>query len=151
MPCPAFEDLLRGYDELTPGERRNAGAHLAVCGDCREYLETLADLDRELVGLYEGLQPPPGFMTDRFAADIRSRASTYWQPHPPSAWPEVLDFCGGAAIVAIVGFLAIAAAARAGVAFKLPPYAGWYATVLAVAAVLTLTWKARSAISFRGR
>jgi hypothetical protein len=111
MPCAAFEDLLRGYDELTAGEGRNADAHLAVCGDCREYMETLADLDRELSGIYRGLEPRPGFAV---AAVARAGASRH-PLRPPSAWPEVLDFCGWAAIVAIVAFLAVTAAARAGI------------------------------------
>jgi|SRR5579863_3059145 len=114
MPCAAFEDLLRGYDELTAGERRGIDAHLTVCGDCREYLETLAELDRELAGLYRGLQPPP-----HFAAAVRSKARAskpLAKPlRPPSAWPEVLDFCGWAAVVAIVALLAVAVAAQAGI------------------------------------
>jgi hypothetical protein len=111
MPCAAFEDLLRGYDDLTDAERGGADAHLAACGDCREYLETLASLDRELIGLYEGVHLPAGF-----AANVVSRASAFQASQRPSAWPEVLDFCGWAAIVAIVALLAVTAAARAGIA-----------------------------------
>ncbi len=151
MPCPAFEDLLSGYDELTAGERQRVSTHLAVCGDCREYLETLADLDRELAGLYGGLQPQSGF-----AAEVISRASAIRKPlrrpRPPSAWPEVLDFCGWAAIVGIVALLAVTAAAQAGIALQFPAYAGWYAAAaFAVAALLTLTWRAKSGVSFRAR
>jgi anti-sigma factor RsiW len=147
MPCAAFEDLLSGYEELTSSQRQSVNAHLAVCADCREYVETLADLDRELSALYEGLQPPPGF-----AAGVVSRASALKQPRPLSAWPEVLDFCGWAAIVAIVALLLVTAAARAGITLRFPPYAGWFAAaVFAVAAVLTLTWKTKNAVTFRGR
>ncbi len=106
MPCAAFEDLLRGYDELTAAERRSADVHLAACTDCREYLETLADLDRELTGLYEGLDPRPGFAT-RIISDASAMQKPSAQSRRPSAWPEVLDFCGWAAIVAIVSFLAV--------------------------------------------
>jgi hypothetical protein len=119
MQCAAFEDLLSGYDALTANERRSADAHLAVCGDCREYRETLAALDRELAGLYEGLQPRLAD-SPAFVAGVISRASAiqkpFVQPRPPSAWPEVLDFCGWAAIVAIVALLAVSAAAQAGIA-----------------------------------
>jgi hypothetical protein len=111
MPCAAFEDLLRDYDELTGGARRSADAHLAVCRDCRAYRETLVELDRELVALYSGLQPRRAF-----AAQALSRANPYRRPKPPSFWPEVLDFCGWAAIVAIVALLAATVAARAGIA-----------------------------------
>jgi hypothetical protein len=115
MPCAGFEDFLRGYDELTAAERRSADLHLTNCADCREYLETLADLDRELAGLYQGLQP--GFLNSSgFAAGIISRTGAFSQPRRPSAWPEILDFCGWAAIVAIVALLVATAAARAGIA-----------------------------------
>ncbi|HEY1756517.1 MAG TPA: zf-HC2 domain-containing protein [Bryobacteraceae bacterium] len=115
MPCAAFEDLVRGYDDLPAGERRNVDAHLAVCSDCRDYVETLAALDRELVSFYDGFH-----LRNGFAANVVSRArvyqpSAYQPPRRPSAWPEVLDFCGWAAIVAIVALLAVTAAARAGI------------------------------------
>jgi hypothetical protein len=114
MPCAAFEDLLRSYDELSNGERRGADAHLAVCGDCREYLETLASLDRELAGFYRGLQPPPRFTTV-VRSKIRASKPLAKPLRAPSAWPEVLDFCGWAAVVAIVALLAVAVAAQAGI------------------------------------
>src|ERR1700677_4690094 len=120
MPCAAFEDLLIGYNDLTSGQLQSVSAHLAACADCREHMAALAALDRELAGLYEGLQPHAGF-----AADVLSRAAAIDKPRariyppsswPPSAWPEVLDFCGWAAIVAIVALLALTAAAQAGIA-----------------------------------
>lgn len=91
MPCAEFEELLQRYDEFSAAERRNADAHLSNCADCQEYFETLSDLDRELTGLYAGLQPGP-----KFADSVASIASTTPKPitrlRPPSAWPEVLDF-----------------------------------------------------------
>jgi RNA polymerase sigma-70 factor (ECF subfamily) len=146
MPCPAFEDSLRQYDELTAAERHSTDAHLAVCRDCREYLETLADLDRELAALYQGrwprLREDPAF-----AAGVISRAAAFMQPRRPSPWPEILDFCGWAAIMAMVALLGVMVAAQAGIALRFPPYAGWYAAVaVAVAALLSLTWKTKSAV-----
>jgi anti-sigma factor RsiW len=124
MPCAALEDLLQGYGELTAGDRRRADSHLAVCADCREYMETLADLDRELAGFYEGIEPRAGF-----AARAIAQASAMQKPlaHPrrPSAWPEVLDFCGWAAIMAIVSFLAVTAAAHAGITLGFPSHISW--------------------------
>lgn len=114
MPCAAFEDLLQGYDELNAGDRRRADSHLSVCADCRDYRKTLADLDRELIALYEGLAPRAGF-TARAIAQASAMQKQLAQPRRPSAWPEVLDFCGWAAIVAIVSFLAVTAAAHAGI------------------------------------
>jgi anti-sigma factor RsiW len=147
MPCAAFEDLLSGYDELTSGQRQSVNAHLAVCADCREHLAALAALDRELAALYQGLQPHAGF-----AAGVLSRTAAIHkplgQPHPPSAWPEVLDFCGWAAIVAIVALLAVTAAAQAGIALAFPPYAGWSAAAaVAVAVLLALAPKTKSAVN----
>jgi anti-sigma factor RsiW len=114
MPCAAFEDLLSGYDDLTAGERDAADAHLAVCGNCRAYLETLADLDRELAGIFAEIQPRLGF-----AARVVSRTGATQKPirlpRRPSAWPEVLDFCGWAAVVAIVALLAATVARQAGI------------------------------------
>ena len=124
-------------------------AHLAVCADCREHLTSLTALDRELAALYQGLQPHAGF-----AAGVLSRTATinashkpFGQRRPLSAWPEVLDFCGWAAIVAIVALLAVTAAAQAGVALAFPPYAGWSAAAVAVAVLLALTPKIRSAVN----
>ena len=49
-------------------------------------------------------------------------------------------------------FTLLTAAARAGITLRFPPYAGWFAAaVFAVAAVLTLTWKTKNAVTFRGR
>jgi anti-sigma factor RsiW len=110
MPCAAFEDLLERYDDLGDTDRHRADLHLAACPDCREYLETLAMLDRELTGLYREIQPPPVF-----ALRKPVQQSTVLQFRPPNAWPEVLDFCGWAAVVAIVSLLAMTAAARAGI------------------------------------
>jgi hypothetical protein len=162
MPCAAFEDLLSGYDdltggqhqELTSGQRQSVNAHLAVCADCREHLAALAALDRELAGLYQGLQPHAGF-----AAGVLSRTATinashkpFGQRRPLSAWPEVLDFCGWVAIVAIVALLAVTAAAQAGIALAVPPYAGWSAAAaVAVAVLLALTPKTKSAVNSPGR
>lgn len=111
MPCAEFEELLQRYDEFSAAERRNADAHLSNCADCQEYFETLSDLDRELTGLYAGLQPGP-----KFADSVASIASTTPKPitrlRPPSAWPEVLDFCGWAAVVAIAAMLVVTVAAQ---------------------------------------
>jgi predicted anti-sigma-YlaC factor YlaD len=124
MPCAAFEDLLQGYDALPSGDRRRADSHLAVCADCRDYMETLADLDRKLTGLYADCDPRAGFAA-RAIAQARAMQKPAAQPRRPSAWPEVLDFCGWAAIMAIVSFLAVTAAAHAGITLKFPPHISW--------------------------
>ena len=88
MPCEMFEDLLTGYSELSASERREVDAHVHGCSGCREYLEALEHLDRGLTALYSGTAPRRVFD----AAAVKQ----------PSALPEVLDFCGWAAVVAIL-------------------------------------------------
>ena len=122
MPCDRFEDLLTGFSELSAEEREPADAHLAACADCREYLETLAALDRNLTTLYRGVQPTRPF----------NPASVL----EPSALPEILDFCGWAAVLAIVVVLAVTVASKLGVVIALPVNAGWYAAGAAMIAVL---------------
>ena len=114
MPCAEFEDLLQRYDELSATERHHADSHLSDCADCQEYFETLSDLDQELTGLYAELQPGP-----KFASAVATIARTTPKPlarlRPPSAWPEVLDFCGWAAVVAIAAMLVVTVAAQQGI------------------------------------
>src|SRR5215471_7799441 len=97
-PCEEFEDLLNGYSELSAEERRSVDVHLSACAHCREFLETLAVLDRSLTALYSGAEPRRVF-----------DPSTV---HQPSPLPEVLDFVGWAAVAAVVLVLGIVTAAR---------------------------------------
>jgi anti-sigma factor RsiW len=129
MPCEMFEDLLAGYSELSVSERHEVDVHLDACSGCREYLETLTHLDRGLTALYSGMTPRRVFDP----AAVKQ----------PSALPEVLDFCGWAAVVAILAVLSAVVAGRYGITLALPPYAGWYAAGAAamVAVVSRLTWR----------
>jgi hypothetical protein len=124
-----FEDLLAGYSELSDSERRDVDAHLHVCSGCRGYLETLVQVDRGLTALYGGIQPRRVFDT----AAVKQ----------PSALPEVLDFCGWAAVLAILAVLSAVVADRFGITLTLPPYAGWLGagTVAMVAVLSRLTWR----------
>jgi anti-sigma factor RsiW len=126
MPCELFEDLLNGYGELSPSERRSVDAHLGACAECREFLETLAQLDESLTALYAGMAPRRMFDP----AAVRE----------PSALPEVLDFCGWAAVLAILAVLIVTGAARFGITLALPPYAGWYAAGAAAMVALVSRW-----------
>jgi hypothetical protein len=133
MPCETFEDLLAGYSELSISERRDVrsslDAHLHACSGCREYLETLAHLDRGLTALYSGMAPRRVFD----AAAVKQ----------PSVLPEVLDFCGWAAVVAILALSSAVVAERYGITLALPAYAGWYgAGAAAMVAVFSrLAWR----------
>jgi anti-sigma factor RsiW len=124
MPCDRFEDRLAGYGELSAEERHTVDAHVSACADCHEFLETLIALDQSLTTLYRAVEPARPFNP----ASVRE----------PSALPELLDFCGWAAVVAILVFLSVAASARFGFSLALPPNAIWYAAAgVATLALLT--------------
>jgi hypothetical protein len=53
-------------------------------------------LEAALEEAYAAVAPPPGF-----AARVRLRARRTPAARPPSAWPEVLDFIGWAAVLAV--------------------------------------------------
>jgi anti-sigma factor RsiW len=126
MPCDKFEDLLAGYSELSAEDRATVDAHLHTCAACREFLETLAALDHSLTTLYRAVEPARAFNP----ATVRQ----------PSAIPEILDFCGWAAVVAILAFLSIALAARFGITVTIPAYLGW--SILAAVAMIALVGQA---------
>jgi len=90
MACPEFEDLVR----------KGAGGHAAHCDDCRALLEALGDVDRTLEAAFAGINAPPSLRTavdERIAREIRLQR--------PSIIPEVLDFIGWAAVLALAAAL----------------------------------------------
>lgn len=84
--------LFLDYDELAAGERAAVDAHMAECGACRAYLAVLADLDAGLTQVYAGAHVSPAFR--------RSVAGAL--PRKPSFVPELLDFLGWAAVIAVI-------------------------------------------------
>jgi len=101
MACAEFEELLIDYHDLPFPERTRVDSHLAGCSGCREYMSILRQLDNELTALYSGMTAhralQPRFRS-RIAAETRLARLSYL--------PEILDFIGGAGIVAIVSSLA---------------------------------------------
>jgi anti-sigma factor RsiW len=97
MPCPSFEDLLLDYSELPPAARQTVNAHAAQCAACREYLETLAQLDEGLAGLYAEARTSPLFQ-ERVISAVGA------QPRlaKPTFVPEILDFVGGIGMLAAI-------------------------------------------------
>lgn len=135
MPCASFEDLLLDYGELACAEREAVDAHLAGCPACREYLEALAQLDLRLAGLFAGVQASPAFRKR-----VLARVSLEGDLARPSFLPEVLDFIGWAAILAVVVCLALLLAPIAAMP-QFPPEFNTFAALGAAAiAVLAAAW-----------
>ena len=100
MPCAQFEHLLLEYGELRLEEQREADAHLAACAACRAFLDSLAGLDACLSAVYAGVRVSPEFRDSMICRAAR-------QPviRRPSFVPEILDFLGWMAVVAIVAYV----------------------------------------------
>ena len=101
MPCASFEDLIADYPELAAAERADVDSHVAACAGCREYLETIRELDAGLEKLYSGAQVSPALQRAVF-----SRMGAEARMGKPSPLPEVLDFIGYAGIIGAIAWLA---------------------------------------------
>jgi hypothetical protein len=98
--CAEFEERLLEYAELANGERASVDAHAAQCASCREFLEALRTVDSQLTAQLTGLEVTPAF-----APAVRRRVRLEGSAAPPSLVPELLDFVGWGAILALVGLL----------------------------------------------
>jgi len=101
MACAEFEERLLEYAELANGERARVDAHAAHCSTCREFLEALRTVDSQLTAQLAGIEVTPAF-----APAVRRRVRYEGSAAPPSAVPELLDFVGWGAIVALLGLIA---------------------------------------------
>ena len=90
MACPDFEDLVRDGD----------GDHAEHCEDCRALLDALADVDATFDAAFGGISAPPSL-----AAAVRARVAREFPVRRPSLLPEVLDFIGWAAVLALAAVL----------------------------------------------
>jgi hypothetical protein len=91
MSCPDFEVLLR----------EGRGGHAAECERCGALLDAVADVDAGLEAAWSGVSAPPSL-----AASVRLRIAAEEARRRPSLVPEVLDFIGWAAILALVAVVA---------------------------------------------
>jgi hypothetical protein len=91
MACPDFETLLQ----------EAPGGHAANCEHCAALLDAFADLDSSLETALHGIAAPPGLAADLHMRIVREAASRV-----PSLIPEVLDFIGWAALLALCAVLA---------------------------------------------
>ena len=90
MACPEFEDLVRD----------GSGGHAARCEGCRALLDALAEVDAALETAFAGVVAPPGL-----AAAVRARVAREFSLRRPSPLPEILDFIGWAAVLALAAVL----------------------------------------------
>lgn len=100
MACAEFEERLLEYAELANGEQALVDAHAAHCSHCREFFEALHTVDSQLTAQLGGREVTAGFATA-----VRRRVR-YEGSAAPSLVPELLDFVGWGAIVALLGMLA---------------------------------------------
>jgi len=101
MACAEFEERLLEYAELANGERARVDAHAALCASCREFLEALRTVDSQLTAQLASLEVTPAF-----APAVRRRVRRESAVARPSLVPELLDFVGWGAIVALLVLLA---------------------------------------------
>jgi anti-sigma factor RsiW len=97
MACAEFEDRLLEYAVLPEAERRSVDAHVAGCAGCREFLDALASVDRELTAHFSGRE-----VSANFNQAVTARVRRETAHRRPSLVPEVLDFVGWGAIVTLI-------------------------------------------------
>jgi predicted anti-sigma-YlaC factor YlaD len=101
MGCAEFQELLVEYAELVGDSRARVDAHLAECSGCREFLEALQTVDAALAAQFGDCET-----SAEFATAVRRRVGRETAMRRPSFIPEVLDFVGWGAIVALIALLA---------------------------------------------
>jgi anti-sigma factor RsiW len=98
MPCAEFEGLLAEYAELSGDARLRVHAHMEGCADCREFLEALHRVDAALAAQFSGRG-----VSAEFERAVRRRVRGEPVARRPSFVPEILDFIGWGAIMALIG------------------------------------------------
>jgi hypothetical protein len=127
MPCADFEELLLTYRELDGVNLMRADAHVASCAGCRGFLKGLDELDEALTGALSQTAVSPFFRES-----VLKRIQPVVPIQKPSWIPEVLDFAGWAAVLAIAACLL-----HGIVSSRLGSYSGW---ALAMTFVLVGLW-----------
>ena len=101
MACPEFEDRLIEYAGIEGEARACVDAHLSECAGCRQFLEALRVVDTELTARFARRE-----VSTAFAATVRRRVEVETSARRLSVVPEILDFVGWGAIVALLGLMA---------------------------------------------
>jgi predicted anti-sigma-YlaC factor YlaD len=100
MSCASFEELLLEYDDLPAQERDAVDLHLTQCSSCRQYSDSLSQLDVALTEQFSGVQASEHF-SSRLHAVTTSRSPL----SAPSFLPELLDLIGVAGIVLVLSVI----------------------------------------------
>jgi anti-sigma factor RsiW len=100
MACPEFEYRLIEYADIEGEARACVDAHLAECPGCREFLDALRVVDIQLAR-FSGRE-----VSAAFAPAVRRRVEREAAARRLSFVPELLDFVGWGAIVALLGLMA---------------------------------------------
>ena len=90
MACPDLETLVR----------EGPAGHAAHCEDCAALLEAFSEIDAGLDAAFTGIAAPPAL-----AASVRLRIAAEEARRKPSLLPEILDFVGWAAVLALAAVL----------------------------------------------
>ena len=93
MSCALFEELLLDYVDLPAQERDAVDLHLTQCASCRQYSDTLSQLDVALTKQLSGVQP-----SELFHSRLRAVTTGRSPRSSPSFVPELLDLIGFAGI-----------------------------------------------------
>jgi predicted anti-sigma-YlaC factor YlaD len=102
MSCASFEELLLDYADLPAQERDAVDLHLTQCASCRQYSDTLLQLDVALTEQFSGVQPSELFHSRLHATTSRSPQARL---KAPSFLPELLDLIGVAGIVLVLSLV----------------------------------------------
>ena|SRR5437773_10259503 len=101
MACQEFEDRLIEYADIEGEARTCVDTHLAECASCRKFLEALRVVDTELTARFAERE-----VSAAFAPAVRRRVEREASARRLSFVPEVLDFVGWGAILALLGLMA---------------------------------------------
>ena len=93
MSCASFEELLLDYADLPVQEREAVDLHLSQCASCRQYSDTLSQLDVALTEQFSGVQP-----SELFHSRLQAVTTNRSPISAPSFVPELLDLIGFAGI-----------------------------------------------------
>jgi predicted anti-sigma-YlaC factor YlaD len=100
MSCASIEELLLDYADLPAQERDAVDLHLTQCANCRQYSDTLLQLDVALTEEFSGVQP-----SELFHCRLHAVTTSQSPMSAPSFVPELLDLIGVAGIVLVLSVI----------------------------------------------